>query len=86
MAFGTSSSRSQGRDVEGCQSQQLGFWDSHCCGGPVQRASSPLYLVHQYKSSQLDEVECVPLTLCGPRGGAIESLDTYPCVCSYEIQ
>ena len=47
----------------------------------MQRASSPsLYLVHQYKSSQLDEAECVPLTLCGPRGGAIGSLDTYPCV------
>ena len=53
----------------------------------MQRASPPsLYLVHQYKSSQLDEVECVPPTLCGPRGGVIGSLDTYPCVCSYEIQ
>ena len=53
----------------------------------MQHVSSPsLYLVHQYKSSQLDGVECVPPTLFGPRGGATGSLDTYSCVCSYGMQ
>ena len=47
----------------------------------MQRFSSPLCLIHQCRSYQLDGVECMPWPLCGPGGGAIRNLDTYLSVC-----